>query len=288
MRHLLAVYLAVLIVVTLAAADTEGDIAICADEKSPDAMAACTRLIEAAQLPPDKLAEVYDNRASLRLSSGDADRALADYDAAIRLAPAEGEIRMDRGDAFRATGDEVKALADYEEAVRLKPDLWRAHYMRAYSLEGRGDHAAAIEGYTRAAKLAPDNPDPHCEIGVIYFNAGDHDKAVAKYSAAIALSPQTARFYDYRGQAYEAQNKLERALADYSDAIHSIPKTPRSSRGVLACSTSAGSGAERSPTPARAETRSEFGTGLQHSWRRAHAAARLQGGHRRSHPNDPI
>lgn len=192
MRHLLAVYLAVLIVGTLAAADTEGDIAICADEKSPDAMAACTRLIEAAQLPPDKLAGVYDNRASLRLSSGDADRALADYDAAIRLAPAEGEIRMDRGDAFRATGNEVKALADYEEAVRLKPDLWRAHYMRAYSLEGRGDHAAAIEGYTRAAKLAPDNPDPHCEIGVIYFNAGDHDKAVAEYSAAIALSPQTA------------------------------------------------------------------------------------------------
>ena len=65
MRHLLAVYLAVLIVGTLAAADTEGDIAICADEKSPDAMAACTRLIEAsAQLPPDKLAEVYDNRLS--------------------------------------------------------------------------------------------------------------------------------------------------------------------------------------------------------------------------------
>ena len=69
MRHLLAVYLAVLIVGTLAAADTEGDLAICADEKSPDAMAACTRLIEAGHLLPDKLAEVYDNRASLRLAS---------------------------------------------------------------------------------------------------------------------------------------------------------------------------------------------------------------------------
>jgi tetratricopeptide (TPR) repeat protein len=199
---------------------------------------------------------------------------------------------MDRGDAFRATGDEVKALADYEEAVRLKPDLWRAHYMRAYSLEGRGDHAAAIEGYTRAAKLAPDNPDPHCEIGVIYFNAGDHDKAVAEYSAAIALSPQTARFYDYRGQAYEAQNKLERALADYSDAIRLDPKDAAvlTRRAGLQHERREWSGAERSGRrPQRgAETRSEFGTGLQHSWRRAHAAARLQGGHRRSHPNDPI
>jgi tetratricopeptide (TPR) repeat protein len=251
MRHLLAVYLAVLIVGTLAAADTEGDIAICADEKSPDAMAACTRLIEAAQLPPDKLAEVYDNRASLRLSSGDADRALADYDAAIRLAPAEGEIRMDRGDAFRATGDEVKALADYEEAVRLKPDLWRAHYMRAYSLEGRGDHAAAIEGYTRAAKLAPDNPDPHCEIGVIYFNAGDHARQ----------SPNTARRSRSRRRRPDfmiIEDKPMRRRISWSarwptipTRFDSIPKTPRSSRGVLACSTSAGSGAERSPTPAR-------------------------------------
>ena len=119
MRHLLAVYLAVLIVGTLAAADTEGDIAICADEKSPDAMAACTRLIEAAQLPPDKLAEVYDNRASLRLSSGDADRALADYDAAIRLAPAEGEIRMDRGDAFPATAAPTAAASHLNPTTLL-------------------------------------------------------------------------------------------------------------------------------------------------------------------------
>ena len=119
MRHLLAVYLAVLIVGTLAAADTEGDIAICADEKSPGAMAACTRLIEAAQLPPDKLAEVYDNRASLRLSSGDADRALADYDAAIRLAPAEGEIRMDRGDAFPATAAPAAAASHLNPTTLL-------------------------------------------------------------------------------------------------------------------------------------------------------------------------
>ena len=84
-----------------------------------------------------------------------------------------------------------------------------------------------------------------------HYNAGNYDKAIAEYSAAIARSPQTARYYDYRGRAYEAQNKLDRALADYSDAIGLIPKTPRSSRGVLACSTSAGNGAERSRTPVR-------------------------------------
>jgi hypothetical protein len=97
MRRLFAVASAVLTVGTLAVADAEGDMAACADKKSPDAMAACTRLIDAGQLPADKLAEVYDQRARVRLSGGDTDSGLTDYDAAIRLAPADGVIRMRRG-----------------------------------------------------------------------------------------------------------------------------------------------------------------------------------------------
>jgi tetratricopeptide (TPR) repeat protein len=177
LRRLLAAVSAVLTVCALAAAAAEGDMAAGADNNAPDAMAACTRLIEAGELAADKLAEVYDHRPTVRLSGGDTDGAPADYDAAIRLAPADGVIRMRRGDAFRTKGDEVKALADYDVAVGLKPDFLRTLYMRAYVLEGRGDHAGAIEGYKRAAELAPDNPDPHSEMGVIHYNAGDYDKA---------------------------------------------------------------------------------------------------------------
>jgi hypothetical protein len=61
MRRLLAIASAILIAGKLAAA--EGDIAACADKNSPDILAACTRLIEGGQLPPDKLAEMYDHRA---------------------------------------------------------------------------------------------------------------------------------------------------------------------------------------------------------------------------------
>jgi tetratricopeptide (TPR) repeat protein len=157
MRRLFAVASAALTVGTLAVADAEGDMTACADKKSPDAMAACTRLIDAGQLPPDKLAEVYDQRARVRLSGGDTDSALTDYDAAIRLALADGVIRMRRGDAFRAKGDEVKALADYDVAVRLKPDLWRTHYMRAYMLRRqgrshRGDRGLYARGRDRAGQ----------------------------------------------------------------------------------------------------------------------------------------
>jgi tetratricopeptide (TPR) repeat protein len=181
MLRLLTIALVVLIAGKLSAAAVEGDMAACAEEKSPDALAACTRLIEAGQLLPAKLAEVYDHRAGVKLSGGDTDGALTDYDAAIRLTPTDGMIHMRRGDAFRVKGDAVKALADYNDAVRLKPDLWRTHYMRAYMLEVRGDHSAAIESYTRAAELAPDNPRPRSEIGVIYYNAGDYDKAIAEF-----------------------------------------------------------------------------------------------------------
>ncbi len=58
---------AVLTVGTLAAADAECDMVACADKKSPDAMATCTRLIEAGQLPLDTLVKMVLLTGPLKL-----------------------------------------------------------------------------------------------------------------------------------------------------------------------------------------------------------------------------
>ena len=76
---------AVLVLVPrLAAAD---DVADCAKETGEDAIAACTRRIESGEVKAHELAVMLDHRGLALRGKGDIDRAIADFDEAIRLDP---------------------------------------------------------------------------------------------------------------------------------------------------------------------------------------------------------
>ena len=76
---------AVLVMVPgLAAADDAAD---CAKETGEDAIAACTRRIESGGVNGHELAVMLDHRGLAMRRKGDIDRAIADFDEAIRRAP---------------------------------------------------------------------------------------------------------------------------------------------------------------------------------------------------------
>ena len=93
---------------------------------------------------------------------GDLERAIADYDAAIRLDPARSLAYSQRGHAYQARGDALSALADFSEAIRLDPkNIW-AYQNRGivYLYGGLLDKARA--DFRQAAELAP--KDPYCAL----------------------------------------------------------------------------------------------------------------------------
>ena len=61
---------------------------------------------------------------------GDPDRAIADYDAALKADPAFAEALNSRSMAWRAKGDRRRALSDLDAALRLKPDYEAARANR--------------------------------------------------------------------------------------------------------------------------------------------------------------
>ena len=58
------------------------------------------------------------------------DRAIADYDAALRLDPTLADIFNARGELWRKKGDRPRALADFGAAIKLNPqhEAARANY----------------------------------------------------------------------------------------------------------------------------------------------------------------
>lgn len=63
-------------------------------------------------------------------AKGDLDRAIADYDAALKIDPSLVEALNSRAMAWRAKGDRRKALADLDAALRFKPDFEAARNNR--------------------------------------------------------------------------------------------------------------------------------------------------------------
>jgi tetratricopeptide (TPR) repeat protein len=68
-------------------------------------------------------ATAYTWRGKAYFDKADYDRAIADYDQAIRLKAGYTDAYKSRGDAYEAKGDHARALADYNQALLLDPTL---------------------------------------------------------------------------------------------------------------------------------------------------------------------
>jgi len=89
---------------------------------SPDQrISGCTAAIESGRWSGQDLAWAFNNRGLAYQDKHDYDRAIADYDEAIRLDPKYDPAFNNRGAAYLAKGGHDRAIADLNEAIRLDP-----------------------------------------------------------------------------------------------------------------------------------------------------------------------
>jgi tetratricopeptide (TPR) repeat protein len=130
------------------------------DQQSGDvAIAACSRAIASGRYKGNDLGVLYNNRGVENSSKGDRDRAIADFDQAIRLNPKYAYAYSNRGDAWRVKGDLKRALADLDQAIRLEPKFANAYYNRGLARERSKDLQGALADFKTFAELAPSDPD---------------------------------------------------------------------------------------------------------------------------------
>ena len=85
--------------------------------------------------PPEAAPKALDAKTLLARGDdfnvkGELDRAIADYDAALKVEPTLVEALNGRGTAWRAKGDRRRALSDFDAALKLKPDFEAARANR--------------------------------------------------------------------------------------------------------------------------------------------------------------
>jgi tetratricopeptide (TPR) repeat protein len=90
---------------------------------------------------------------------GDLDRAMAEYNQAIKVAPDHYAPYHGRAWVWYVKGQYDKALDDFNLAIKLSPDFSLAYRGRSHVLEQQGNLNGAIFDMKKYIELEPDDPD---------------------------------------------------------------------------------------------------------------------------------
>jgi Tfp pilus assembly protein PilF len=129
----------------------------------------------------------YLQRARIHADAGHCEDALADVNAALRLAADNVEAFVLRAEIYTKLERFDAALVDYERALELAPGSSRTYCRRAQMWAARGDWQQAITDDDAALRLDPGLADAHCHRGFAWLKLGNQQRSKADFTAAITL-----------------------------------------------------------------------------------------------------
>lgn len=179
---------------------------LCAHGSGDVAIADCTRAIQSGRYTGHALALKFSNRGVEWRIKGDYERAISDYDDAIRLDPDYADAYYNRCIAYNRQRKFDLALPDCNQAIALGPG--------ANTLNATGQE-----------KLSADRSksDYYTQRGVAYHGRNEIDRAIADYGAALRLYPKNVAALNNRARAYDDKGDSARARADRDAAKRLAP-----------------------------------------------------------------
>lgn len=151
------------------------------------------------------------------------DRAIEDFSKVLVLQPENVDALIARGNAYSQLGDNGRALADLDRAIALAPDNAQAYVVRGLANNRRGQKQLAMQDYDAALARAPRYPQALANRAALLSEEGKYDQAIGDLDESIKADPDNPVAYYNRGYAYFARHDYDKALADYDAAIKLEP-----------------------------------------------------------------
>lgn len=190
---------------------------------------ACTEALDRNVLEVPQRSFLFVGRADAYFALGDKQRALDDYNAAIKMArllPANERFLLfaPRADEYFALGDRQHALDDYNAAIKSAPHKAALYYNRGVVFSAQTNYDAALQDFDTALKLDSKFVPALQQRARMYAVRGNLAGALADYSEAIRLQPETAALWSDRGRVELVGHDYGNAIGDESRAIQLDPK----------------------------------------------------------------
>lgn len=119
-------------------------------------IASCAAIIQLSQETKEHLSIAYNDRGVAYHRKGQIDKAISDFNDAIRLDPNNAAAFNNRGSIYSKGDQYQRAIANFDEAIRLKPDYAVAWYNRSIAKQEIGDGPGADTDLSAALNLGLD------------------------------------------------------------------------------------------------------------------------------------
>ena len=164
----------------------------------------------------------YFMRAFVWDAKGEHDRAIADYDEAIRLDREDARSYFNRRLRLVVEGDLDRAIADFGEAIRVDPKYTRAYGWRGDAWYEKEEYDKAIADYTEEIRLDPVSAVAYYDRGAPGTRRANTTSPWLTTTSASTPIPKTLA-YPGRAFAWDAKGEYDRAIADYDASIRIDP-----------------------------------------------------------------
>ena len=111
--------------------------------------------------------------------------------------PEDAAAYNNRGNVYYNLGEKQKALEDYNQALKLDPNYVHAYHNRGLVYYNLGEKQKALEDYNQALKLDSKYAGVYFCRGNVYNDLGEKQKALEDYKKAAQLYQQQGNTYWY-------------------------------------------------------------------------------------------
>jgi len=153
------------------------------------------------------------------MESGEAEKAIEQYNKALDIDSEYAEAYNNRGVAYLRMEKYEEALDDFNQAIRLNPTYLNAFHSRGALFNKLRMFDLALADYNKAIELNPGHPESFNDRGSIYYHRQEYEKAISDFTKAIFYDQGYAAAYNNRASVYNLLEKYDLALVDFNKAI---------------------------------------------------------------------
>ena len=162
----------------------------------------------------------------------DYDKAIADYNAAIRLNKQDASAYRGRALCWNERRDFENALADASEAIRLEPEEPAAYRTRGFTRNELSQYDEAIADLSHAIRIDPANSWAHNNRGVAWAGKSEIDRAIDEYNEALRLDPRNVMALSNRASCWDIKHQPKKAIEDFEQILKIDPQNSNARRKI--------------------------------------------------------
>lgn len=158
------------------------------------------------------------------MEQGDYASAIEAFDAALSqgvgtVGADELDITYFKAAAQYASGDAEAAMATYNAIIDFKKDAYEAYYLRGCLYCKQGDAEAAKADFASALEYQENDYDLYINIYEHLLSIGEVEKADEYLNAALSMKGDAVTNHEYRGQIYYLLGEYDNAITELKTAL---------------------------------------------------------------------